>query len=85
MLEAFRIFGLELLGIDMVFLVNDSLFGPLDMSLSKKVKAVQGAKMISTGVWKNAVATGAGVAFTRQMMDKPGFINYWRWVRRHDG
>ena len=30
MLEAFRIFGWDLLGIDLVAVINDSILGPLD-------------------------------------------------------
>jgi len=81
MLEAFRLFGTELVGIDLVFIVNDSLLGPLDTRIAEKVQSVQDSKMmISTGVWKNTVASGAAVAFTRQILDTPAFTNFWRSV-----
>jgi hypothetical protein len=77
-LESMRIFGEQFLGIKLLFLVNDSLMGPLDPRIREAWEQLKGPNMVSIGVWSNTIASGAGVAFTADTIQKKYFRNYWR-------
>ena len=81
MLEAFRLFGWDLVGIEILAIINDSLLGPLDLDLYAKWKeALDGAanSMISMAVWSQTIMTGAGLVFNRAAIENKFFLPWWR-------
>jgi hypothetical protein len=79
-LEAYKIFGKDLIGVEMLVVVNDSLMGPMDLQIYEKWRAVQNQAIISMTVWRNTITTGAGMVFTRGALEHKSFSAFWRCV-----
>jgi hypothetical protein len=79
-LEAFRLLGQSLEGVELLVLANDSVLGPLDLNLFQKWRQGAGSELLSPAVWRGKILTGAAVAFTRGALDHTAFADYWRWA-----
>lgn len=64
----------------MLVVVNDSLMGPMDLQIYEKWRAVEIQAIISMTVWRNTITTGAGMVFTRAVLEHKSFSAFWRCV-----
>jgi hypothetical protein len=83
MLEAYRLFGTGLLGIHGLFMLNDSVLGPVADSLAAALPSVPAgeAALVALGVWPNTVISGCGFLLNRRAFLTPTFVDYWRYSR----
>lgn len=84
-LEAFRLFGLHLRGFGALFMLNDSVLGPLTNSFARTMTdllTIQDQKiLVVLGVWANVVIGGFGFMVNREAFLSATFTNYWRYTR----
>ena len=83
LLEAYRLFGLDLLGFYGLLVINDSLIGPLTTAIGAALPSLQQDEpaVVSLGVWIDHVMTGAGFLLNRPAFLTPSFSDYWRYTR----
>ena len=82
MLEAFRLFGVSLLGFYGLIITNDSTMGPI-MALGDVLPAFSDDQPVLIGwaVWARVVVCGCGVLVNRAAFTVPAFSDYWRFSR----
>ena len=81
-LEAFRLFGRNLVGFTALLILNDSVVGPwvnLDNALDSS--SVPTPTLIGFAVWQNVCVSGSGLIFNRAAFESQAFEDYWRFVR----
>ena len=81
-LEAFRLFGRNLVGFTALLILNDSVVGPwvnLDAALDSS--SADTPTLIGFAVWQNVCVSGSGLIFNRAAFESQAFEDYWRFVR----
>jgi hypothetical protein len=83
MLEAFRLFGLELLGFYGLLIMNDSIIGPISDSLATIIPTLPAniPTIVAIAVWPGVVISGSGILVNRAAFSTQAFTDFWRYVR----
>ena len=83
MMEAYRLFGLQLLGFGALLVVNDSVIGPLTSTFPKVLDQYPRDQkiFIALGVWPGSNIGGFGFSVNREAFLTSTFSEYWRYMR----
>lgn len=79
-LEAFRLFGRNLVGFSALIILNDSIVGPW-INLKAAFDTSETPTVIAIAVWQNVCVCGSGLIFNRAAFESQAFVEYWRFVR----
>ena len=79
-LEAFLLFGRNLVGFAALIILNDSVVGPW-VSLNSALDTSDTPTSIALAVWQNVCVRGSGLIFNRAAFESQAFEEYWRFVR----
>ena len=82
-LEAYRLFGVGLLGVYGLLLINDSVLGPVAAGLADVLPRMPAGEpvMVALAVWAGTVVSGAGLLLNRAGFEAAGFSDFWRYMR----
>ena len=79
-LEAYRLFGRNLVGFSALIILNDSIVGPW-INLKAAFDTSETPTVIAMAVWQNVCVCGSGLIFNRAAFESQAFVEYWRFVR----
>ena len=82
-LEAYRLFGVGLLGFYGLLVINDSVLGPIAADLADVLPRhpVGDPIMVALSVWAGTVVSGTGLLINRAGFKAAGFSDFWRYMR----
>ena len=79
MLEAYRLFGVHLLGFDALVLLNDSVLGPMLSGLADSLP--EEPTLVAFAVLQQWFVCGCGGVLNRAAFTAPSFTALWRYMR----
>lgn len=83
MLEAFRLFGVNLFGFYGLLIMNDSIIGPISGGLFDVLPRFPSSQpiLVAVVIWPKVIISGCGILVNRAAFTAPAFTDYWRYVR----
>ena len=81
-LEAFRLFGRNLVGFAALLILNDSIVGAwVGLNAALDASAADTPTLIGLAVWQDVCVSRSGLIFNRAALESRTFEEYWHFVR----
>lgn len=83
MLEAFRLFGVNLFGFYGLLIMNDSIIGPISGGLFDILPKFPATEpiLVAVAIWSKVIISGCGILVNRAAFTAPAFTDFWRYIR----
>jgi hypothetical protein len=83
MLEAFRLFGINLFGFDGLLIMNDSIIGPISGGIINILPMFPSTQplLVAAAVWSKVIISGSGLLLNRAAFTTAAFSDFWQYVR----